>query len=498
MVLSILEHRDALGVKSGQNYIGGTWRDGTADAVCTQIHPATNEAVADLSVASAADVDDAVRAARTAFDEGPWPHLKALERKRILMKIVELVRRDMDELNRLQTLDNGMPAAFSNIYAVGADYVADVFEYHAGWVDKFHGQTLPTFTGEDALWMTLKEPVGVVGAIIPWNAPLNLFAAKIAPALAAGCTVVLKPSELASLAVVRLTALLEEAGLPTGVFNLVLGPGNPTGEALITHPGVDKVTFTGSRLVGSRIMAAGADDIRRVSLELGGKSANLVFADCPNLDLAAMSAFGMVAMGLSGQGCVCHTRALVERPIYDAFVEKAQLLLGMVKLGDPFDPATTSGPIISTRQLAKIEDFIASGTADGARLVTGGTRGDGELANGNYVNPTLVADVRNDMRIAQEEIFGPVLSVIPFDTEEEGIRLANDSSYGLGAGVQTANVARAIRVSRALRAGTIGVNTFAVNPHAPFGGYKTSGLGREGGLEGFEEYLETKTVVIQS
>lgn len=498
MSISVLGQRDALGVKGGQLFVDGTWSDGTADTAWTHVHPATNEDVVDFAVASPDDVDRAVAAARRAFDEGPWPRMQARERKAALMRVVELVRRHADELNRLQVLDNGMPITFTGLYAVGADFVADVFEYHAGWVDKIAGDTLPTYTGTDSFVFTLKEPVGVVAAVIPWNAPLVLFANKVAPALATGCTIVLKPSEYASLTVLRMTQLLEEAGLPPGVFNLVLGPAEPAGEALITHPGVDKITFTGSRPVGTRVLEASAPGIKRVSLELGGKSPNLVFADCPSLDVAAMTAFGMVTMGLSGQGCVCHTRALVERSIYDEFLDKAQLLLGMIKMGDPFDPATTSGPIINKRQVEKIVGYIASGQEQGARLVTGGDRPDGDLADGNFVNPTLFADVDNSMRIAREEIFGPVLSVIGFDTEEEAVRIANDSDYGLGAGVQTSNVARALRVSRRLRTGTVGVNTFSVLPNAPFGGYKGSGLGREHGPQVLDAFLETKTVTIDT
>ncbi|MHB8341024.1 MAG: aldehyde dehydrogenase family protein [Mycobacteriales bacterium] len=496
MGLSVLAHRDALGVTPGRLYIGGKWQEARSGTTWTHHHPATGEAVVDFEVASAADVADAVGAARDAFDNSPWPTVKAKERIALLHRISALIRRDLDEINQLQVLDNGMPLSFTGIYAVGADIAADIFDHHAGWVDKLTGDTFPPYTGADSLTLSLREPVGVIGAIIPWNAPVFLFAQKVAPALAAGCSVVLKPSEYASLAVLKCVSLLEEAGVPPGVFNLVLGPAEPTGEALITDPRLDKITFTGSRVVGSRIISASAAGITRVSLELGGKSPNLVFADVENLDLAALTAFGMVAMGLSGQGCVCQTRALVERPIYDEFLTKAAALAGMVSYGDPFAPGTTSGPIINQRQLDKVLGYIESAQQEGARLVVGGDRPGGDLAEGNFVNPTLFADVDNRMRIAQEEIFGPVLAVLPFDTEEEAVRLANDTSYGLGAGVQTANLARAIRVTRALRAGTVGVNTFGVTPHVPFGGYKTSGLGREGGRAGLEEFTELKTVIL--
>jgi aldehyde dehydrogenase (NAD+) len=290
-----------------------------------------------------------------------------------------------------------------------------------------------------------------------------------------------------------MTELLDEVGFPPGVFNLVPGEGPVTGEALITHPLVDKITFTGSRAVGQRILAASADGIKRVSLELGGKSANLIFPDV-DVNMAAMTAMGMVTMGLSGQGCVCLTRALAHRSIYDELIQSAEGLAQMVTYGDPFAETTTSGPIINKKQLGRVTGFIEKGQEEGARLVFGGDRPGGELASGNFVNPTLFADVDNKMTIAQEEIFGPVLSVIPFESEEEAIRIANDTTYGLGAGIQTSDVKRAHRVAKALRAGTIGVNGFMVMPNTPFGGYKTSGLGREGGRESIEAFTETKTV----
>jgi aldehyde dehydrogenase (NAD+) len=494
VTITVLPHRDSLGVRPGRLYVDGAWTDASDGATWTHVHPASNEDVTTFAVASADDVDRAVRAARRAFDEGPWPGMKARDRIAVLRRVVDLVARSADELNRLQTLDNGMPITFSAMDQVSAEMVAGIFDHHAGWVDKITGSTYPPYAGSDAFSMSVREPVGVVAAVIPWNAPLMLFAQKVAPALAAGCTVVVKPSEYASLAVLRLVALIEEAGLPPGVLNLVLGPGTPTGEALITHPLVDKVTFTGSRAVGSRILEASAGDIKRVSLELGGKSANLVFPDAPSLDIAALSAFGMVAMGLSGQGCVCQTRAIVHESVYDDFLAKATLLTGMIRLGDPFDPATTSGPIINTRQLDKVLGYIGSGVDEGARLVHGGGRASGDLAGGNFVEPTLFADVDNSMTIAREEIFGPVLAVIPFRDEDDAVRIANDSPYGLGAGIQTSDVKRAIRVAQRLRTGTVGVNTYFVRPNLPFGGYKSSGLGREGGFGSIEAFTEVKTI----
>ena len=393
-------------------------------------------------------------------------------------------------------LDNAIPVAFNTMYQVGAEIAADIFDHHAGWIDKITGDTIPPYTGNELMTLTFREPVGVVAAIIPWNAPLFLFAQKVAPALATGCTVVVKPSEYAALAILRLTEIFEEVGLPPGVLNVVPGPGHTTGEALITHPGIDKVSFTGSRAVGQHILSASGDGLKRVSLELGGKSASVNFADAPDVGLAAMTAMGMVSMGMSGQGCVIQSRALVQKEIYDDFINAAAGLVPMVKYGDPFSYETTSGPIINPRQLERVMGYIESGRVSGARLVVGGDRPAGDLAAGNYVNPTLFADVDNQWAIAREEIFGPVLSVMPFTDEDEAIRIANDSPYGLGGGVYTSDIKKAFRVARALRAGTIGINEFAVAPNAPFGGFKTSGLGREGGWPAIEAFTELKTVFV--
>jgi aldehyde dehydrogenase (NAD+) len=491
--ISVLPYRDDLKVGEGRLYIDGQWCDASEGGSWTHVHPATNEEVASFAVAGAADVDRAVRAARRAFDEGPWPSMKARDRKMLLRRYIDALNDNADEINRLQSLDNGLPISFSSMYQVSANFAADIFDYHTGWIDKLTGETIPHFTGADYFSYTRREPVGVVAAIIPWNAPVFLFAQKAAPALATGCTVVMKPSEYASLAVLRMTELLDEVGFPPGVFNLVPGEGPTTGEALITHPLVDKITFTGSRAVGQRILAASADGIKRVSLELGGKSANLIFPDV-DVDMAAMSAMGMVTWGMSGQGCVCQTRALVDRKIYDDFIDKAGTITQMITYGDPFADTTTSGPIINQRQLGRVMGYIEKGQEEGARLVFGGDRPGGDLASGNWVNPTLFADVDNKMSIAQDEIFGPVLSAIPVADEEEAIRIANDTNYGLGAGIQTNDIKRAHRVASALRAGTIGINGFMVMPNTPFGGYKTSGLGREGGRESIEAFTETKTV----
>src|SRR5580704_3422122 len=394
MVASIKPKRDELGLSDGLMLIDGTWSAAQDEQAWEHRHPATGEQVAGFPIAGPADVDRAVQAARRAFDEGPWPRARATERIRVLRRVADLVREHGDELLGLQALDNSVPLTFGSVYATSPDFLADVFDHHAGWVDKLAGQTLPAYQGGDHMVMTLREPVGVVGAVIPWNAPLMLAAQKLAPALAAGCTVVVKPSEYATFAVLRLVRLIEEAGLPAGVLNVVTGPGDPTGDALINHPMVDKLSFTGSRAVGRRIMTAAASTFKRVTQELGGKSPAVVFADA---DVGTAAA---ITMGT------------------------AEMIGGLVSYGNPFDPAVTSSPLINTRQMDRVLGLIEQGQAEGARLVCGGTRGEGDLAAGNFVNPTLFTDVTNDMSIAREEIFGPVLSVIPFSDEEEAIRIA--------------------------------------------------------------------------
>jgi aldehyde dehydrogenase (NAD+) len=492
MTLSVLAERDKLGLADGKLFLDGEWVDGSEGDTWTHIHPATGEEIGRFAVATAADVDRAAQAAARTFDE--WSNWKARERSRVIRRIAEAIQDNADELNRLQTLDNSVPLGFTGVYQLGAQMAADIFDHHAGWIDKLTGETIPTYTGAEFFFMTLRQPVGVVGAIIPWNAPLMLFANKVAPALAAGCTVVLKPSEYASFAAIRLAQLVEESGIPKGVFNLVTGPGPSTGQALIDHPKIDKLTFTGSRGVGIRVMHAAADRVGRVALELGGKSPSIVFPDV-DLDAVAMMSMGMVSMGLSGQGCVCHTRVLVHESIYDDLVNKTAAMASMTTYGDPFDPATTAAPLINARQLERVLGYIDAGKAE-SRLVVGGDRPGGDLAAGNFVNPTLFADVPNSATIAQEEIFGPVLAMMPFKDEADAIRLANETDYGLGASVQTTDVKRALRVAKAVRSGSFGINGYTVMPNAPFGGYQQSGLGREGGRAGIEEFTELKTVCI--
>ncbi|KAA9151552.1 aldehyde dehydrogenase [Amycolatopsis acidicola] len=494
MTLTVQPHRESVGLKTGQLYLDGQWGPGSGGETWTHRHPATGEAIGEFAIATAGDVDAAVAAARKAFESGTWSNARAGVRIKLLHRYAELLREHAEELRALQALDNSVPLSFSsNIYATGVEAAADVFDHHAGWVDKLGGQTLPPYQGGDHLAMTFREPIGVVAAILPWNAPFLLYAQKIAPALAAGCTVVLKPSEYCTFTVLRMVELLVEAGLPAGTLNVVTGPGDPVGETLINHRDIDKVSFTGSRAVGKRIVEASAGTLKRVSLELGGKSPALVFADAPNVGLAAATTIGAVTMGLSGQACVANTRALVQREVYDEFIAAAQGMAAAVTYGDPFDPGVMSCPLINEKQLERVLGFIETGKKE-ARLVSGGERPGGDLENGNFVTPTIFADVENSSTIAQEEIFGPVLAVVPFDTEEEAVRLANDTEYGLGASVFSADAQRAFRVSRKLRAGTIGVNGFQIEPHLPFGGFKQSGLGREGGDSSIEAYTELKSV----
>jgi aldehyde dehydrogenase (NAD+) len=495
MVASIKPHLDEVGLRDGLLLIDGQWVPAADGQTWDHRHPATGEHVASFPIAGPADVDRAVRAARRAFDEGPWPKMRAGERMRVLRRIADAVREHGDELLALQALDNSVPLSFGTVYATSPAFVADVFDHHAGWVDKLAGEVLPPYQGGDHLVLTLREPIGVVGAVVPWNAPVLLFAQKAAPALAAGCTIVAKPSEFATFAVLRLAQLMEEAGLPPGVLNIITGPGEPAGDALINHPMIDKLSFTGSRAVGRKIMHAAADGFKRVSLELGGKSPALIFADA-DVSTAAAITMGTVTLGLSGQVCLAQTRALVHRDVADEFLAMAEVIAGLVSYGNPFDPAVTAAPLINSRQLDRVMDLIGQGQAAGARLVCGGTRSEGDLAAGNFVTPTLFTDVSNDMSIAREEIFGPVLSVIPFTDEDEAIRIANDTEYGLAATVWTSDIKRAMRMTKAIRAGTVGINGYQLEPHAAFGGYRQSGIGREGGRAAIESYTEIKTVLL--
>ncbi|MGZ4587558.1 MAG: aldehyde dehydrogenase family protein [Mycobacteriaceae bacterium] len=487
---------EALGLKTGQLHINGQWRDSGDGARWTHHHPATGEVIGEFAVATVTDVDEAVLAARKAFDDGPWRNMRAGQRIKLLNRYANLLRDNAEELKGLLALDNGVPLSFGGIYAASIEAAADIFDHHAGWVDKVGGQTLPAYQGGDHLAMTFREPIGVVAAILPWNAPFLLYAQKIAPALAAGCTVVLKPSEYATFSVLRMVELLLDAGLPEGVINVVTGPGETVGEAMITHDAVDKISFTGSRAIGQHVIRASASTLKRVSLELGGKSPAIVFPDAPNVTLAGMTTMGTVSMGLSGQACIAHTRALVHRDVLDEFLAGAEMMAGAITYGDPFDPAVLASPLINDKQMQRVLGYLERGQEEGGRLVTGGSRVGGGLSAGNFVQPTIFADVDNRSTLAQEEIFGPVLSVVTFEDEADAVRLANDTQYGLGAGVYTSDVSRAMRMARAVRAGTVGINGFNIEPHLPFGGFKQSGMGREGGQAAFEAFTELKTVLL--
>jgi len=467
-------------------FIDGRWVAPDATSSAEVVNPATEEIIAHVPMGSRRDVDQAVAAARNA-SEG-WARTPVKERAAAMARIVAGLQERAEELAALATDDVGTPIGLSRLAHVGLPlnnfaFVAQAIAESAESFEQIGSSRV------------VREPFGVVGAISPWNYPLHQSTAKVAPALAAGNTVVLKPSEVAPLTIWALTEVIEAAGLPPGVFNLVSGDGPVVGQAIAAHPQVDLVSFTGSTAAGVKVSQAAAPTIKKVSLELGGKSPALVFPDA-DVNLAGMTAMGMVTMGLSGQACVAHTRALVHRDVYDQFLAAAQPLAGMITYGDPFDPAVLASALISAKQRDRVMGYIETGQREGARLVAGGTRPDGELAAGNFVAPTIFADVRNDMTIAREEIFGPVLAVLPFDDEDEAVRIANDTEYGLGAGVYTTDARRAFRLARRLRAGTVGINGFQVEPHLPFGGFQQSGLGREGGQSAFESYTELKSVLM--
>jgi aldehyde dehydrogenase (NAD+) len=449
------------------------------------LNPATEEVIATIAEGNEADVDRAVAAARRAF-EGPWRTMRAAERGNLLLKWAELLKRHADEIIEIESLDGGKPVSATTRQDFPA--AIDTLTYYAGWADKITGDVVPT--RDDALTYTMREPVGVVAAIVPWNFPLMIGMWKLAPALACGCTVVMKPAELTSLSALRIGELALEAGIPPGVFNIVTGPGRVVGDALVNHPDVDKVTFTGSPGVGRGIMKGAASNFKRVSLELGGKSANVIFDDA-NLDAAAKAAAAGIFFN-AGQVCSAGSRVLVQEGVYDEVVERLAARAKSLRMGDLLDRNTSLGPVISEKQMKSILDYVDIGQKEGASLVTGGER---IGKRGYFISPAVFADVKHEMRISQEEIFGPVVSVIKFKDEADALRIANGTAYSLAAGVWSRDMGRVQRFAKRARAGTVWINTYGyTDVRLPWGGERDSGLGREHGTAAIENFTEPKAI----
>ena len=478
-----------LQVKPGKLFIGGKWVDAASGKTFPTVNPATGETITVLAEGDERDASAAVEAAFTAFHSGPWPEMSASDRGRILWKIGDLVDKYNEELGTLETLDNGKPIFESR--QVDMPMVAEVFRYYAGWATKIHGETVPV--KGPFLNYTLREPLGVVAAIVPWNFPLLLASWKVAPALAAGNTVVLKPASWTPLTALRLAEICQEAGVPDGVVNVITGPGATLGKALVKHPKVAKVAITGETRTGQEILRDSAETLKRVTLELGGKSPNIVFADA-DLDAAVRGATIGIFYG-KGEVCAAGSRLFVEKKIHDDFMHKLVDRAKKVQPGDPLDPKTRFGALVSERQMQTVLGYIEKGKAEGAKLVAGGERSSFGNGKGCFVQPTIFDGVRNDMTIAREEIFGPVLAGIEFGEMDEAIRLANETQYGLAAAVWTRDIGKAHRVARNLQAGTVWINTYNnYDTAAAFGGYKMSGYGRELGMHALEHYTQIKSV----
>jgi aldehyde dehydrogenase (NAD+) len=473
-------------LRTGKLLINGKWQEARSGKYFDTLNPATGEVLAQVAEGDREDIDLAVRAARKAFEEGPWPAMSATERGKLLYKLAQLIRDHGEELAMLETLNNGKP--ISDARNIDVPLVADCFEYYAGWANKIHGETVPV--PGPFLNYTLREPVGVIGQIVAWNFPMVLAAWKMAPALAAGNTVVLKPAEQTPLTALRLGELCLEAGFPEGVVNVVPGFGPTAGGALVSHPEVDKIAFTGEYITGQTIMREAAGTLKRLSLELGGKSPNIVFADA-DID-AAVAGSMMGIFWNQGEVCCAGSRLFLQESIHDRFVEKLLDMTKTMKVGDPLQPDTKVGALISQEHLNKVMRYVHAGQEEGAKLLTGG---DQPMKRGFFVSPTVFDDVKDNMKVAREEIFGPVLSVIRFRDVEEVVGRANNTFYGLAAAVWTKDVGKAHTLARKLKAGTVWVNTYnVISSLSPFGGYKMSGFGRELGVHALESYTQVKSV----
>jgi len=478
-----------------QLFIDGQLVDAKSGKTFAAINPATGEKLADVSEGDAADIDLAVSAARRAFDDGPWSRMTPSDRGRIIWRIGDLISERLEEFAELETLDNGKPLAVAR--AADVPLAAELFRYMAGWATKIEGNTIPLSVpyvpGGQFHAYTLREPIGVVGQIIPWNFPLLMAAWKLGPALATGNTVVLKPAEQTPLAALYLAEIMAEAGLPKGVVNVVSGYGETAGAALVAHDQVDKIAFTGSTEVGRLIAKAATGNLKKVSLELGGKSPNIVFSDAD--PQAAIAGAANAIFFNHGQCCVAGSRLYVEADSFDEVVDGVAEIAKSIKLGDGFDPATEMGPLVSAEQLHTVSGYLDSGREQGGTILAGGHQ---EGDRGYFFQPTVIANTRPDMRVVQEEIFGPVVVAASFDSLDDIAATANDSPYGLGAGIWTKDISKANLLAKKIRAGTVWINCYNVFDAAlPFGGYKQSGWGREMGHEALEAYTEVKAVCTQ-